>query len=103
MIYRFHPAKLVKGFIERFTDVKFEEDRIIYEGDLERWLKQREIIQQNEIDNKGRGFIPLTTINTWLATPLPPNKIDQEFYIGNQLRAMVAFAVNHGCDMFVVE
>lgn len=103
MSYRFRPAKLVKGFIERFTDVKFEEDQSIYEGDLERWLKQRGILQEEEIDNRGKGFISLATMETWLAIPLPPNKIDQEYYIGNQLRAMVAFAVNHGCDMFVVE
>ena len=103
MSYRFRPAKLVNGFIERFTTVKLELDRIIYEGDLERWLKQRGILQQDEIDTKGKGFIPLTTIDTWLATPLPPTKIDQEPYIGDQLRAAVAFAVKHNCDIFIIE
>ena len=103
MSYKFRPAKLVNGFIERFTTVKFEQNRSIYEEDLERWLKQRGILQQNEIDTKGKGFIALATIDTWLATPLPTGKIDQEPYIGDQLRAAVSFAVKNGCDMFVVE
>lgn len=103
MSYRFRPAKLVNGFIERFTTVKFEQDRSIYEGDFERWLKQRGILQQDEIDTKGKGFISLATMDTWLATPLPAGKIDQEPHIGDLLRAVVAFAVQHGCDMFIVE
>lgn len=103
MSYRLRPAKLINGFIHRLKNPKFEQDRLMYEGDLERWLKQRGIIQQEKINTNGKGFISLATINTWLAIPLPTGKVDIEPYIGDQLRDLVQFAVKHDCDMFVVE
>lgn len=103
MSMRLRPARLVNGFIERFTTPKFEMDRSIYEQDFCRWQGQRKILHLDNLNDTQKGFVSVATLESWLATPIPDGKPEIEQYITPILEKAVAFAKVHNCDMIISE
>lgn len=93
------PAKLVNGFIERFTKEPFEQIHF-YHGAVESWLSSRGLTKKTESKH---GFVSLADFQSLVQAPLLAGKADHYPEVTEAFQKAIDFMEKNDCDFMIFE